>query len=48
VYMLNQILYDETKESSSPGESHHQALTDPGDEPCRSRRIGWYGKFLSV
>ena len=29
VYILNQILYDKTVESSSPGESHHQALTDP-------------------
>jgi hypothetical protein len=29
VYILNQILYDKTKESSRPGESHPQALTDP-------------------
>ena len=27
--MLSQILYYKTKESSSPGESHPQALTDP-------------------
>jgi len=29
VDMLSQILYDKTVESSSPGESHPQALSEP-------------------
>ena len=29
VDMLSQILSNKTQESSSPGESHPQALTDP-------------------
>ncbi len=38
--MLSQILYDKTQESSSPGESHPQALT--------GRVEGWRGTHEPV